>query len=137
MFERLNIFIQFYPAPGAAFGGTMTARIVHKYLAHQPGGNSYKVLTVLGLIWALLCQTQISLMHQGRSLQGVARALALQVVMRQRTEFLVDQRNQGIERLLVSRFPLFQQLAYGLGQLRHVSLYINGRLPYTIALLPT
>jgi hypothetical protein len=55
-------------------------------------------------------QTQIGLVNQGGALQGVIRALGLEVIVRQTPKLFVDQRYQGTESVLVALLPLLQQL---------------------------
>ena len=60
-------------------------------------------------------------MHQRRGLQRVRRALALKVMVGKAVQLVVEKRDQGVERLAVTCFPLFDQFTYGLGQLGHVT----------------
>jgi hypothetical protein len=47
-------------------------------------------------------------MDQGGALQGMIRPLGLQMVVREPPEFLVDERQDILERLFVTFFPVTQ-----------------------------
>jgi hypothetical protein len=53
-------------------------------------------------------------MYQRRALQGVARALGPQVVVRPLVQFLVDEGNQGVKRPIAPTPPLGKQNGDGL-----------------------
>ena len=66
------------------------------------------MFTVLELSCPLSLQAQISLMHQGGALQGVARTFLLQITMRDPSELVINERNRGAQRLVVTGVPVRQ-----------------------------
>ena len=67
--------------------------------------------TVLKLNLLLLAESKIRFVHQRRALQGVIRALPLQVAVGQAVQFLIDQRRQIAQCFLIAGSPLCQQFA--------------------------
>ena len=66
------------------------------------------MLAVLELSRPLFLQAQISLVHQCGALQGVVRAFVPQVMMRNSAEFVINKRNRGAQRLVVTGIPVRQ-----------------------------
>jgi hypothetical protein len=56
----------------------------------------------------LLLQAEISLVHQGGALQGVARAFIPQVMMRDASQFVIHKRNYRAQCLVVTGVPVRQ-----------------------------
>jgi hypothetical protein len=57
----------------------------------------------------LLGEPQIQIVHQRGGLEGVVRALPAQLAFGEGTQLSVDQRDDALERLLVSAAPLFEE----------------------------
>ncbi len=72
---------------------------------------------VLSIERPLVNQPQIGLMNQRCALQGMPRTFPLEMVPRDVAQFLVDERNQGLQRFFVARFPAYDQLANRVGML--------------------
>jgi hypothetical protein len=66
------------------------------------------MLSVLEATCTLLLQAEIGLMHQGGALQSVVRAFLPQIMMGQPPEFVINDRNYGAQRLVVTGLPVRQ-----------------------------
>jgi hypothetical protein len=77
-------------------------------LPHQLGADREEVFALLELTCALLFQAQIRLMHQGGALQGVARTFIPQVIVRNPSELVINERNRGAQRFVVAGMPVRQ-----------------------------
>ena len=108
--------VEFDLAVWTTLGRAMTPGVIHKNLAHQPGGHADEVRAVLRVERALVGESQVSFVHQGRGLEGVARAFPFQVAVGDGAEFLVDERNEGLKGLLIASAPFHEQLAERLGR---------------------
>jgi hypothetical protein len=60
----------------------------------------------------LIHEPQEGFMHERRRLQGVVGALPAEVVTRQATEFVVNQRHHPFERRVVAVVPVCKELSY-------------------------
>ncbi len=74
------------------------------------GRDSKKMCAILPLRGILPSQTQICLMHEGRTLQGVIASFLAKVVVGQPTQFVVHQRHQRLKCFAVSLPPANEQL---------------------------
>ncbi len=90
--SRLFVKITGGSSAAAALLGSRTLGVIDQDLAHRPSGDGEEVCPVLPVWISLVGQTQISLVHQGRRLQGVIGALPLHKMMSEAPEFFVDQR---------------------------------------------
>ena len=82
--------------------------------------------TIVSFKGFLIDESKIGLVDQGGALQGMPRALPLEMVVRDLAQFFVDKRNQLLKSLPVSGSPSHQEFAYGLR--RHVHGLLGGRL---------
>ena len=82
----------------------------HEDLAHHTGSHTEEMGTILPLRDVVAHQANVSFVDQSRALQGVVGTFALQVVVGDLTQFGVDQRNQIVERLLISAAPADKEL---------------------------
>ena len=60
----------------------------------------------------LFFQPQIGFVHQSSALQGVVGAFSPHVMMRQTPQLVINQRQSGVQSLIVTRVPLRQQLTH-------------------------
>src|SRR5450631_795630 len=88
----------------------MTASVVHQDLPHQLRRNRKEMGAILPLGKILIDQTNVSFVDQGGALQGVTRALVLQVMMSDTAQLCVNQGHQRVERFAVAASPAAQQL---------------------------
>ena len=79
------------------------ARALDQDLAHRVRGNRAEVRAVLPAIRPVLHQPQVGLVDEAGRLQRLARTLAAKVAGREPPQFLVDDRQQRVERLPVVR----------------------------------
>src|SRR5690349_4815646 len=84
----------------------LTPRVVDENPPHQLRGNREEVSAVLPVHFSLGEQLDVSLIDDGGGLQPVVAPLARQLPRGNRPEFLVDDRDQAVERLTVPVFPL-------------------------------
>src|SRR6266446_7376523 len=77
---------------------------------------------IVGFKRFLIRESKIGLVDQSGALQGMPRALALEMVVRDLAEFLVDKRNQLLKSLAIPGSPSHQEFAYGLRRHAHKSL---------------
>ena len=90
------------PAPRFAIVAT---RVVDEDAAHGLRRCRHEMGAVLPVHALVVDQPQVGFVDQGRRLQAVAGALAPHVVVRQTTEFVVDDRHQEGERKLIPVAP--------------------------------
>ena len=88
----------------------MLARRIDQNPAHLSGRHRKEVRAVLPLDPVDIDEPQIRLVDQGGRLQRVSRALAVHVPLRQPPQFLVNERRQLVERLLIALAPCNQEL---------------------------
>jgi hypothetical protein len=62
----------------------------------------------------LVEEAKICFMNKGSTLQGMVRSFPLQVMPGDIPQFAIQERDESIERLLVTRLPLHQELSYEL-----------------------
>src|ERR1039458_7721507 len=74
------------------------------------------MLPVLELARALFLEAQISLVHQGRALQGVVGTFLAQVIMRDPPKLVVDEWEYGGQGFVVAGAPVCQEFADGVGR---------------------
>ena len=98
--------IQRYSIASISLGGIAAARVLDQNLPHQLRADGQEMFAVLELGRALLLEPQVSLVHQGGALQGVVRAFLPQVVVRDPSEFVINERKHGAQRLLVAGVPV-------------------------------
>jgi hypothetical protein len=67
---------------------------------------------ILPLHALVVDQSHVGLVHQGRGLQAVARALASHVASREAPEFVIDDGSQSVERGSISVAPGSEQPAH-------------------------
>ena len=70
-------------------------------LAHRVGGNGAEVRAILPAVRPVLHQAQVRLVDETGRLQRLPGTLAAQVVGREPPQFLIDDRQQRVERLPV------------------------------------
>jgi hypothetical protein len=75
--------------------------------------------TIVSFKGFLIGESKIGLVNQSGALQGVPRALPLEMVMRDLAQFLVDKRHEHLKSLPVSCSPSHQEFAYGLRRQVH------------------
>src|SRR5688572_13086606 len=86
-------------------------RVVDEDAAHGLRRCRHEMGAVLPVNALVIDQPQVGFVDQGRGLQAVAGALAPHVVVRQTTEFVVDDRHQEGERTLISVAPRSEKRA--------------------------
>ncbi len=74
--------------------------MVDENLAHHSRRYGIEVRAILVTRTAVIYQPQVSFVNQSGGLQGVILRFAPQIPFRDAVQFLVDQRNQEIERPL-------------------------------------
>ncbi len=102
----LETSVEFHLVFGTSLGGVAAAGVIHQNLSHQFGGHPKEVGAILKLRGALVNEPQKGFMHQRRALEGVTWALRSQIAVGERSQFMVDERNQGLKRFLVALPPL-------------------------------
>ena len=105
---ELKRVIQRQPESAIALGGIPAARVLDQNLPHQLGADGHEMITILKWSCALFFQAQISLVHQGGALQGVARAFLPQVMMRDPSQLVINQRKRPAQGLVVTGVPVRQ-----------------------------
>jgi hypothetical protein len=80
------------------------------------------VRAIVSVKGVLIDESKICLVDQRGALQGMSRALPLEMVVRDLSQFLVDERNQCLKSLSISCSPSHEELAYELGGHGHKSL---------------
>lgn len=98
----------------AALGRLMPPGIVHQNAPHLLCGHPEELGPVLPVRLALIDEPQVSLVHQGSCLEGVSRALALEVALGLAVQLLVDDGHQLVERGRVSAAPCLEQIGHTL-----------------------
>jgi hypothetical protein len=101
----------------AALGGAAGACVVDENLAHEASSDSDKVGATASAEGVLPSEAQVGFMNQGSGLQGVAGALALQMMVSEGAEILVDQGDEGLQGVFVAAAPTGEKLT---GDLRRV-----------------
>src|SRR5215213_5272985 len=91
-------------SPRAAFG-VVTPRVVDQDTAHRLRRCRHEMGAVLPVHALVIDQPQVGFVDESRGLQAMAGALAPHVVVRQTTEFVVDDRHQEGERKLIPVAP--------------------------------
>ena len=86
----------------------MGAGVLDQNLSHYPGGDPEEMGAVLPVGCVRSGQPQVRLMDQSRALQGMVAALALQIMVGQAAQFVVDQRHEGFQGLPVAPAPTNQ-----------------------------
>jgi hypothetical protein len=79
---------------------------------HELRGESDELRTALPGNVPLIDQPQVSLMNQGRTLQGVICPLGAQLPVGKPAELAINERHQLAERTLVAGGPVDEQLCY-------------------------
>ena len=86
----------------------MATRVIDQNLPHELRGHSEEMSTILPLWQSLFGHAHVGFVHQGRALQRVVGTLALQIAVGNAAQFGVHQRQQRVERRLVSASPADQ-----------------------------
>src|SRR5262249_38930149 len=102
--------IKFYLEICTSFCGPMTAGMIDQNLAHQARCHCQEVHAILTVERILVEEAKICLMNKGCTVQRMVRSLPLQVMPGDLPQFAVEQRHESIERLLVTRLPLRQEV---------------------------
>jgi hypothetical protein len=97
-------------ASPVTFGRSTFAGVVHKDLTHEPRSDGDEVCAALQSHRLTSQQPKVGLVNESRALQGVIRSFGLEVVVSEPPQLFVDQRDQSLERLLVSLLPVLQKL---------------------------
>ncbi len=108
--------------PAATLLIVLGTREVDKDAAHQPGGHRQKVRAVLPVDALHVDETQIGFVHQRRRLQAVTGALAGHATLRDAVQLAVDERNQLLERGVITAVPVHEQA----GDVREHRLFRGG-----------
>lgn len=80
--------------------------MIHKYTSHHLRGDTEEVCAILPVDPRLIHQPHVGLMHEGSRLQRVIGAFATQVVGRQATQLIVDEREQRVNGFMVAASEL-------------------------------
>ena len=112
------------------FVAQVPPRVIDENSPHQLRGNGEEVPAVLPVHLPLAEQLQIGFVDDRRRLQAIVAPLARELPGRQRPEFLVDDRDEAFQRLLVSGPPLLKDARdlVGCGRLVHdrIGVYVRG-----------
>src|SRR5215510_10388155 len=99
-----------------------------------------EVRTILPLNIFLIYQPQVCFVDERGGLQRMARALTIHMALRHPPQFLINQRHQLVEGILISASPGAEQLAYilwrwpcGLHWFGFLSVISPHRVPKSIA----
>jgi hypothetical protein len=84
--------------------------MVDQNMTHHLCGNAKEVCPILPVNVPLIDESKISLVDEGRCLQGMVRALGPHVVMGEPAQLFVHQREKFIQRGLVAAAPIQKEL---------------------------
>jgi hypothetical protein len=84
--------------------------VVHEYLPHRFGCDSEEMGPIVEIGILLTGKAHIRFIHQGRGLQHVAWSLPSHVMVRQATQFAIDQSCQSLQCLTIATAPGGEQL---------------------------
>src|SRR5262249_3835232 len=101
--------VQFDAALRAALGCAMAARVVHKDLPHELGGDTHEMRAVLCVERALAAETQIGFVNKRCGLERVAMPLASEIVVSHGTQLGVNKGDEGLQGILVAGSPFHEQ----------------------------
>lgn len=106
LWRGFDSFVDCHFADSApALGRLMAAGVFDKDLSHNARGHSEEVGAILPVRNIGADKTNVGFVNEGRALQCVTGTLALQVMGSYLTKFVVDERKQIIQSLLVSASP--------------------------------
>jgi hypothetical protein len=88
-----------------ALRGGMASGIVHQNLPHQARCHGQEMSAAFGFKGLLIEKTKVRLINQRGTLQRMSRTFALQVIVRDLSQFLVNNRDQPFEGVLIARSP--------------------------------
>jgi hypothetical protein len=88
-----------------ALRGGMASGIVHQNLSHQARCHGQKMSAAFGFKRLLIEKAKVRLINQRRTLQRVSRTFALQVIVRDLSQFSVNNRDEPLEGVLIACSP--------------------------------
>ena len=92
----------------AALGAAALAGVVDEHLAHGARRRAEEVRAVLPAGGRVADEAHVGLVHQGRGVQRVVRALVAQALPRDDQQLLVDQRQELLRGLRAARAHVLQ-----------------------------
>ena len=114
--ETSATFVQFHLERAAtALLGAITLGVVDEDLAHRARGDGKEMDARLPTGMGLIRQAQVSLVDQGRRLQGVTRALPRHVMVSDAAQIFIDERGEFCQGRIFPVAPLRQELGDSLG----------------------
>jgi len=123
--------MEIFSAPAPPFGGAPPPRLIHEDLPHQVRGDPEEVRPALPIRHVLRHQAQVRFVHQRRGRCRRRGAFVPKAVIGQTAQFPVDERDEKIERFLVSVLPVEEQLSNAplgkpLGRTLHDAIHAIG-----------
>jgi len=94
----------------AAFSGVPSARLIDQDLPHQTRGEREKVRPVAQLDAIEINQPQVRLVNERRRLEHVPSRLRSETCVRDPAQFVIDERNEALQRVAVALLPGEQHL---------------------------
>ena len=94
----------------ASFQAALSTGMVDQNMPHHLRGNAEEVCPILPVNVALIDESKISLVDEGRCLQGMVGAFAPHVMMGKPAQLFMHQRQKFIERGLVAAAPIQKEL---------------------------
>jgi len=98
------------------------ARVIHEDAPHDAGRDGEEVRAIVPRYGFRIDQSEIRLVDERRGLEGVIRTLVSDVPLRDSMKFVVYERNQAVQRLLVALSPLEKQPSDLRGMLRNTTV---------------
>src|SRR5262249_44804020 len=92
--------------------GLMATGVIHQNAAHLLRRDGEKMHAVLQIMALLVDQFEVSFVNQSGRLQGMIGTLPAQITSGQLAQFVINQRHQLIESLLITTAPLKEQFTH-------------------------
>jgi hypothetical protein len=129
---RLRLVKGHLPPIPSAFSGSPGASIIHQHSPHLARCNRVKMPTILPVCYSGIDKPQIRFVDKCRGLEGMAAFFASHVMVSSAVEFVVDERNQPLQRLPIASAPGLQELGDFTNRLLHFGFRPAG-LPLGLA----
>jgi hypothetical protein len=112
------VLTEFHSAASIPLYGAARSCMIDQNLSHYMGSDPQEVCAAGNLSGFLTDEAQIRFVNQSGALQSVVVPLATELTLCEPVQFLVHDRDQGLQCRGVTRLPPGQQRCYGLGSLQ-------------------